>query len=214
MKKIVLIGAGGHCKVIIDIINYNKEFEIVGIVDKENNKKEKILGIPVIGTDFILKDLYNKGVEYAFICLGALNNMSLRDKIMNNLKKIGFKFPVLIHGDATVSKYSYIGEGTCVMAKAVINAGAQIGINSIINTCAIIEHDCNIGRNCHISPNCVLGGEVNIGRCTHIGIGSTIINGINMGENITIGAGSVVVKDIKQNNILAFGNPAKFVRYK
>ncbi|WP_027633910.1 acetyltransferase [Clostridium hydrogeniformans] len=215
MKKIVLIGAGGHCKVIIDLIKSKKEFEIIGILDKESNKDmNKVLDIPIIGTDSILQDLYNSGVEYAFICVGAINNMNIRNVIMSRLESIGFKFPVLIHRDAIVSSYSSIEDGTCIMSKAVINPDSTIGRNSIVNTGAIIEHDCRISSNCHVSPGCILGGNVELGVDTHIGIGSTVSNGVRIGNNVTIGAGSVVVKNIDMDNVIAFGNPAKIKRYK
>lgn len=94
-----------------------------------------------------------------FLCIGALGNLNLRNKIYNNLKEIGFKLPVLIHNTAIVSNYATIGEGTCIMPGAIINSEAKIGENCIINTGAIIEHDCIIEDNCHISPRAVLGGE-------------------------------------------------------
>lgn len=211
MNKIVLIGAGGHCKVIIDIIKSKNEYEIVGITDKI--AKENILDVPVIGNDDILQQLYNKGVKYAFISIGALNHICMRNNIYNKLKSIGFKVPRLFHNTSVISKYSHIQEGTCVMAGVIINPDVYIGKNCIINTGSIIEHDCKIGDNTHISPNVSIAGGVNIGVSTHIGIGASVIEGITIGDNVTIGAGSVVVDNIDDNS-LAVGIPAKVIKIK
>jgi sugar O-acyltransferase (sialic acid O-acetyltransferase NeuD family) len=212
MEKIVLIGAGGHCKVIIDIIKSRNEFEIVGITD-EKQKINNVLDVPIIGSDEILYQIFNSGVQYAFISIGALNNINLRNLIYDKLEKIGFKIPVLIHKNATVSEYSEIKDGTCVMPGAIINAGSCIGKNCIINTGCVIDHDCNIGNNTHISPNVTIAGNVNIGNNTHIGIGSSIIQGLSLGSNVTIGAGAVVITNIN-DNALAVGIPAKVIRIK
>lgn len=212
MKKIVLIGAGGHCKVVIDIINSQKAFEIIGITDNDVSIGS-VLGIPVIGTDDKLHDLYENQVQYAFICIGALDNLELRMKLFNKLTQIGFKLPVLVHRDAVVSPHSKIEAGTCVMAGAIVNAESTIGENCIINTGAIIEHDCKISNNCHISPGVVLAGGVEIGSNTHIGIGASVIQNIKIGRNTVIGSGAAVIRNIGAYT-LAIGVPAVEVQRK
>lgn len=211
MKKIVLIGAGGHCKVIIDILKNIDEYEIVGITDGRINGK--VLNIPIIGDDSMLQKLYKDGVRYAFICVGALGNMEARNVIYNKLKQIGFELPILIHKSAIISPYVFIDEGTCVMPGAIINPDTIIGVNCIINTGSVVEHDCKIGDNTHISPKVAIAGGVNIGHNTHIGIGSSIIQNKNIGNNVTIGAGAVVISDV-EDNALALGIPAKTIRIK
>lgn len=209
MEKIVLIGGGGHCKVIIDILRKEKKYEIVGICDR--NVGEKIMGVPVIGDDSVLPQLLKSGVENAFICIGALGNPHKRIKIMNNLMELGFKLPTAIHPEAVISEEVLIEEGTCVMAGAVINAGSKIGKLSIINTSSVVEHDCVIERNVHISPRACICGNVKIGCNSHIGAGSTVIQGIKIGGNSTIGAGAVVIRDIKDKS-KAVGVPAKIIK--
>lgn len=204
MDKIVLVGGGGHCKVIIDIIRSNYELDIEGIVDIRR-KEEYVLDIPVIGTDDDLKRLYNCGVHNAFVCVGDLK---IRERVYNNLKKIGFKLPVLVHESSIISPYTKIKDGTCIMAGAIINPGAVINENCIINSGAVIEHDCTIGRNTHISPNVAIAGGVTIGENCHIGIGSSVIPGIRIGSNVVIGAGAVVIGNIPDDT-LAVGVPAK-----
>ncbi|WBW99436.1 acetyltransferase [Oceanirhabdus sp. W0125-5] len=208
MEKIIIVGGGGHCKVIIDIIRLGKEYEIWGIIDNIGNQ---IMGVPVIGKDEDLKRIFLSGVTNAAIGIGGLNNPSLRWRIYKELKCIGFKLPVLIHPKACVSDYSKISEGTCIMAGAKINPAVQMGKINIINTGAIVEHDCCIGDNAHISPGAVVCGGCTIGGNAQVGANSVVIQGISIKENSIIGAGSVVTRDIEENSI-AYGNPAKVTR--
>jgi sugar O-acyltransferase (sialic acid O-acetyltransferase NeuD family) len=212
MKKIVLVGAGGHCKVIIDLIRSIGEYEIVGITDK-NNVNEKIFSIDIIGDDSKLQEIYDLGVEYAFICVGALENIKFRNKLFDVLKDIGFKLPVLVHRKAVVSEYAKIDEGSCVMAGAIINSGASIGKNCIVNTGSIIEHDCVVKDNSHISPNACLAGGVIIGHNTQIGLSSSVIQNVIIGNNVILGSGAVAIDNIDDDTI-ATGVPAKVIRYK
>lgn len=210
MKKIVLIGAGGHCKVIIDIIKTKHEYDIIGITDT-NIKQENILGVPILGDDSILPELYLSGVKDAFICIGALEDISFRNKFYNKLKKLGFQLPVLIHKNSIVSSYVKIGDGSCVMPGVVINPNVNIGYNCIINSSSIIEHDCYIGNNSHIASKSALGGGVSIGYNTFIGMGTSVIQGIKIGNNVIVGAGAVVIDNISDNSI-AVGVPARIIR--
>ncbi|MCY6370507.1 acetyltransferase [Clostridium ganghwense] len=210
MEKIVLVGGGGHCKVIIDIIKSMRKYEIVGITDNKGIG-DKILDIPIIGNDEVLSQVYKGGVRNAFVSLGALNNMNLRDEIYYKLRNIGYEIPKLIHNKAVVSPYAKVEDGTCVMAGAVINTGAVIQENCIINTSSVIEHDCFVGRNSHVSPRACIAGGVKIGNNSHIGMGASIIQGINVGSNVVIGAGSVVLNHVK-DNVTAVGVPAKIIK--
>lgn len=212
MKKIVLIGAGGHCKVVIDIIKSTNKYEIIGITDR-NVEKNNLLDIPILGDDSILESLYKKGIKHAFICIGALGDLKIRNIIYDRLKKIGFNIPVLIHKKAIVSPHSNIKSGTCVMAGAIVNSGVTIEENCIINTGSIIEHDCIIKNNVHISPKVALGGNTIIGENTHIGIGATVIHGIYIEKNVTVGAGAVVIRNIKSDNTVV-GIPAENIKRK
>jgi sugar O-acyltransferase (sialic acid O-acetyltransferase NeuD family) len=213
MEKIVLVGAGGHCKVIIDLIKSAFEYDIVGITDSAYayGEEKLVLDVPIIGDDNILEELYNTGIKNAFVCVGALQNISTRDKIYNNLKAIGFNIPTLIHRAAMVSPYANIADGTCVMAGAIINPDAFIGENCIVNTGAVIEHDCIVQRNTHISPRACIAGGVKIGVNTHVGMGSSIIQGIHIGNNVIIGAGAVVIENIV-DNVTTVGIPSKIIK--
>ena len=211
-KKIVLIGGGGHCKVVISILKKIDSFEIVGIAD--NYKIGSLIsGVKVIGTDDDLKDIYKNGVHNALVTVGSIKNNTKRYKLFNMAKKIGYKFPVIISPEAIIDKSIRIDEGTVIMPGSIINIDSSIGKNCIINTSAIIEHDCKIGDYCHIAPGVHISGAVNIGELSFIGIGVIMIQGIKIGKNVTIGAGSVVLKDIP-DNVIAVGNPAKIIKSK
>jgi len=204
-KKVVLIGGGGHCKVVISILKKLDNFEIAGIVD--NYKADSFINeIKIIGTDDDLKDIYKSGMHYTLITVGSIKDNTKRYKLFNMAREIGYNFPVIISPEAIVDESVKIGEGTVIMPGSIINIDSSIGKNCIINTGVIIEHDCKIGNHCHIAPGVHISGAANIGELSFIGIGVTIIQGIKIGNNVTIGAGSVVIKDISDNVKIRFGN--------
>ena len=209
MKKIIIVGAGGHGKVIADLIYNSDDFELMGFIDADEKKLgNEILYSKVIGTDDDLKDLLAKGVKYAFSGVGGIGDNSIRRKIFDKLIGIGFEIPYLIHNSAIISNFVEISSGTLINAGVVINANTKIGKNVIINTSASIDHDCVIGDNVHIAPSVTLSGGVKIGKNSHIGTGAIVIQGVNIGENTIVGAGAVVVNDLA-DNITVVGIPAK-----
>lgn len=207
-RKILLIGAGGHCKVVIDLLLVSKEYDVIGIIDLKEKIGEKIFGIKVLGPDSDLPTFYKKGIKYCFVSLGSTGDPSLRVKLYNIAIKTGFMFPNLIHPSALISRQAKMGCGNYIAPKVVINSGAQIGNNCIINTGAIIEHDCKIGNFVNLCPGSLLSGSVNIGDYSHIGTGSIVSHGLTIGTRAIIGVGSVVVKNIP-NSVVSYGNPCK-----
>lgn len=216
-KKILLLGAGGHCKSIIDTLFGLNIYEDIAIVEKKDvNSKhmlnEDILNIPIIGTDDDLEQLLSRGYKDAFISVGSFIDISIRKKLFNKIKTMGFNIPNIIDRTSIVSENAIIGEGNYVGKRAVINVNAKLSNCTIINTGSIVEHDCNIEPFVHLAPGSILCGNVFIGEGTHVGAGSIIKQGIHVGNNTMIGMGSVVVKDIGSNK-KAFGNPCKEVHY-
>jgi sugar O-acyltransferase (sialic acid O-acetyltransferase NeuD family) len=191
MKDILIIGGGGHCKSVIDVIESTGEYKIYGIIDISEKVGQKVLGYEIIGTDEDLEK-YRNDVELAFIAIGFINSVELRIKIYNKLKQLNFKLPVIISPLAYVSKHSFIEEGTVVMHYAVINAGAKIGKNCIINTKALIEHDAIIGDFSHISTGAIINGGVIVGKYSFVGSNATTKQYIKIIENSFIKAGTVV----------------------
>lgn len=212
-KKLVLIGGGGHCKVVISQLKRLNEFEIVGVTDRYKPVGTPIASSTIIGKDEKLKEFYEKGVRYALITIGSVKDNTKRRKLFDIAKEIGYEFPIVISPFAVVSTTVKISEGTVVMPHCTINPDVYIGKDCIINTGAIIEHDCKIGDHVHIAPGVHISGEVEIGNLSFIGIGSTIIQGVRIGKNVTVGAGTVVIKNIP-NDVVIVGNPGRIIKYK
>lgn len=202
-KKVVIIGAGGHAKVIADIIEKSGD-EIVGFLD--DNKE---IGTTIIKEYKVIGDLNNR-----FAMAVTKENLEFIIAIGDNKKREeishspNLKFYTAIHPSAQIGLDVEIKEGTVVMANVCINSSAKIGKHCIINTGAIIEHDNIIEDFVHISPNVALGGTVKIGESTHVGIGSIVKNNITICKNCTIGAGAVVVKNIIEEGTYV-GVPAR-----
>ncbi len=191
MKKIILIGGGGHCKSVIDVIEQEKKYKIHGIVDKPKFLGSKILGYKVIGSDLDLEYLAQE-YKHAIITVGQIQSPSVRIKLFKMASKAGFKFPSIISPRAYVSKHSSIGMGTIVMHYAVVNADVSIGKNCIINTKSLIEHDCEISDHCHISTCATINGSVKIRSKSFIGSSTTIRDGVTIKEDSFIKAHSLV----------------------
>ncbi len=191
MKNIILIGGGGHCKSVIDVIEQEGTFKITGIIDKSKFLGTKILGYPVIGNDGDLEKLVKEN-QNAMITVGQLKSSSLRVKLYKLAIKAGYIFPYIISPRAYVSKYSKIGNGSVIMHNAIINPNTTVGENCIINTKALIEHDCSISNHCHISTNAIINGGVKIGQNSFIGSNVVTKNNITIDKNSFIKAGSLV----------------------
>ena len=171
-EKIVLIGGGGHCHSVIDVIEQTNKYEIIGIVDTKENIGKKVLDYEIIACDDDLESLF-KTYKKAVITIGHIKTNEIRVKLFQKLINIGFDLPVIISPLAYVSKHSFIDEGTIIMHHALINANARIGKNCIINSKALIEHDAIVEDNCHISTASVINGGVVVKENTFFGSNAT-----------------------------------------
>ncbi|MEA3383836.1 MAG: acetyltransferase [Campylobacterota bacterium] len=171
-KEILLIGGGGHCKAVIDVIEQEGKYKIAGIIDKKELIGQKVLNYNIIGCDDDLQSLLSL-YKYAIVTIGQIKSPNLRIKLFNKLKKTGYTLPTIISPIAYVSKHAKIEEGSIIMHHALINASTSIGKNCIINTKALIEHDCIIEDNCHISTASIINGGVVVKKGTFIGSNST-----------------------------------------
>lgn len=195
MRHIVLFGAGGHGKVVRDIVEqmheYDLESSIVAVYDDYVLEKMMDGTLPILNSEDAFRAFVEKnGSVYGLIGIG---NNAIRERLS---REYPIRYAVAIHPTAIIADDVKIGEGTVVMAGAIINPGAKIGRHCIINTGAIVEHDCVIGDYVHISPGVKMAGDVAIGRMCHIGVGASIIPKIKIGENVIVGAGTVVIRDI------------------
>ncbi|MGL5100570.1 MAG: acetyltransferase [Fusobacteriaceae bacterium] len=184
-KEVIIIGAGGHSKVIVDILKLNGR-KIAGILDDNPNNQEAFGKLELIEK---YKNIYD------FVI--AIGSNKIRKMISEKYKA---NYIVAIHPKAIIAGDVELEEGTVIMAGAIINSGSKIGKHCIVNTGAIIEHDNTIEDFVHISPGAVLAGTVKIGKSTWVGAGATIINNITVGENCVIGAGTVIVRDVRSES--------------
>ncbi|MDO4229003.1 MAG: acetyltransferase [Capnocytophaga sp.] len=197
----ILYGASGHAKVIIDILKHHNT-NVIKIID-DTPKLDSIFDIPVEKNE--LPDESNLPM------IISIGDNETRKKISEKYSSINYQ--TAIHPNAVISEFCNIGEGSVIMANAVINPCAKIGKHCIINTAAIVEHDCQIADFAHISPNASLAGGVEIGEGTHIGIGACIIQGVKIGKWAIIGAGAVIIKDVPDFATVV-GNPGKIIKFK
>ncbi|MFC2035007.1 acetyltransferase [Chloroflexota bacterium] len=209
---IIGLGAGGHAKVVIEILRLSNNYELVGLLDSRQELwNTELLGIPVIGDDSLLAELNKRGINYAFIGLGTIGDTRPRRRLYEKARRQGFQIANVIHPQAVIAPSVIIGYGSTIMAGVVINAAAQLGDNVIINTSAVVEHDCVISNHVHIATGARLASGVHVGEGTHIGLGSSILQCIHIGCNAIIGTGAVVVDDVP-DNVTVTGIPARILK--
>ena len=196
MKKIILVGGGGHCKSCIDVIENENKYKIIGIID---NNKNSLLNYKVFRESYINKKLIKN--NYSLVTVGHIKNYKLRVKLFNKLRNLGFKIPTIISPSAYISKHAVIGKGTIVMHGVIINAGVKIGNNCIVNTNSLIEHDVVIGDHVHISTEVTINGGVVIGNKVFIGSRSIIKDNIGIGDFSIVGANLYIKKNLKKNSL-------------
>jgi UDP-N-acetylbacillosamine N-acetyltransferase len=199
-SKLLILGAGGHGKVVADAAVEAGIWREMKFLDDVATKN-------VVGS---IKSLPNFSTA-EFDVVVAIGDNKIRKTLIDWAKELGFNIATVIHPTAFVSKSSKIGYGTVIFANSVVNACASIGYGCIINTGSIVEHDCSIGDAAHICPNATLAGGAKIGNSTRVGMNSCVIEKTVVGKNVIIGAGSSVINDI-EDNVTAVGVPAKIIK--
>ena len=213
MKKkedVILIGDGGHAKIITDIIELNKVYNIIGFTST-NPKNKFFYNYPLLGDDNIMPSYFEKGVNKVAIGIGGYKDNNLRTKIYNFVKDIGFEVINVIHPKSIISETCEIGKGNVIFAGVIINPEVKIGNNIIIATGATIDHETIIKDNCLISAGVTIGANVIIEEKVLCALGSKIISGMFIHENSLIGAGAVVTNSIIENGVYV-GIPAKRIK--
>ncbi len=205
-EPVVIIGSGGHAKVVIELIRAAGKFQIAGCTGLAGDGFV-LDDVPVLGNDSVLRSLLAGGVKKAFVAIG---DNRLRVELLGHATEIGFELVNAISPNAVISPSATLGKGIAIMAGAVINASAYIGDGAIINTNASVDHDCVVSNGAHICPASALAGNVKIGSESFLGIGTCVVPGVRVGNRAVIGAGSVVIRDIP-DDVTAIGAPARIV---
>ena len=207
--QVVGLGAGGHAKVVIEILELMGGHELVGLLDpKQDLWNTRVHGVTVLGDDSLLPELHSQGVHAAFVGIGSVKDTWPRLQSYKKARDLGFQLVKAIHPRAVISPSALIGDGPTIMAGAIVNTSARLGDNVIVNTGAIVEHDCIIGHHSHIATGARLTATVTVGEGVHVGAGATVRQSINIGPRAIIGAGSVVVDDVLAESLVV-GVPAR-----
>lgn len=207
LPPLVLVGAGGHAKVVIEVARAAHRFSIAGLIDPRP-AAPAVLGVPVLGGDDILPKLRGEGVAWAFVALGG---NALRQRIGDELRAAGYRLATLVHPSAEVMPSARLGEGVVVMPRVVVSAEARVDDMAILNTGAVVEHDNRIGVAAHVAPLAALAGNVRVGARALIGVGSAIRPGVSVGDDAVVGAGAAVVADVPAGATVG-GVPARALR--
>jgi UDP-perosamine 4-acetyltransferase len=211
MRRVVGIGAGGHAKILVELLQGVGGCTLVGFTDPRPDLKDtRLLGVPILGDDSLLPGLRCEGVEAAFVGVGATRDVIVRKKLYELATGCGFEMITLVHPRAYVAPSARLGRGTVVLPCAVVNTDVTIGDNVTVYSGVIVEHDSVIGDHVHLSPGVHVAGGVAIGQEAFVGIGASIIQGIRIGAGAIIGAGAAVIRDVPAGST-AVGVPARIL---
>lgn len=202
-RPLVVFGAGGHGKVVADVLLAAGE-RVAGFVDDGRPAGSIVMGLPVLGGASWL------AANAARVALGVGDNRA-RARVAEACADIGADLATAIHPRAVVSPSARIDVGAVVMALAVVNPDAVVERGAVVNTAAVVEHDCVVGRFAHVSPNAAMAGACRVGALAHLGIGAVMLPGTAIGDETVVGAGAVVTRDLP-GQVIARGVPAKTVR--
>ncbi len=206
---LLLIGGGGHCAALIDVIESTQQYQIVGIVEAAGVIHADFMGYPVVGTDEDLPALL-KQTPNCVISVGQLKTSVVRQKLYQQVLDAGGQLPVIISPLAHIAKQAQIGDGTVVMHYALVNSMAKIEENCIINSYALVEHGTNVAAHCHLATRSTLNGDCRIEQGCFIGSGAVVLQGRSVAASTIVGAGAVVAEDILQSGTYV-GVPAHLI---
>lgn len=206
-KKVLIFGAGGHAKVVVDAIERGRRYSILGLIDDDPRRTdERVAGCRILGTRAALASLRRR-TRWALVAVG---DNAARVEIAALLRGHGFELVTVVHPKATVAPSVRLGAGTIVLAGAVVNSDTVVGENVIINTAASVDHDCTLGEGAHIAPGANLAGWVRIGRLSLVGVGVSVIDRIEIGEQAIVGAGAAVISNVPAG-MTVVGVPARIL---
>lgn len=208
----VILGGGGHTRVLIDALQQSKAATLYAVLEPEpTHWGQTLYDVPIRGDDAFLPQLIQEGVNSFVVGVGSLGDATLRRRLFDFGLAHGLEAINVIHPNAVISERAQLGRGVQVLAGSIINAGTELGDNVLINTGAIIEHDCLIEDDVHVATGAKLAGTVRVGRGAHIGAGASIRHKITIGAGAVVGVGAAVVKDVPPLTVVV-GVPARPLR--
>ena len=208
----VILGGGGHAKVVLDVIRASGAARVVAVLDRDRSLWGKeMLGVVVRGGDELLPVLVREGCTAFVVGVGSVGESAPRQRLYALGLQHALSPVTCVHPSAVVSPDAAIGRGTVLAPLCVVNAGARVGDNVIVNTGAIVEHDCLVEDHAHVATGAQLAGAVRVGRGAHIGAGATVREGLAVGDDAIVGAGAVVVHDVPPGAVV-IGVPARKLR--
>lgn len=202
--RVVIFGGGGHARTVVDLLRRSHQFKPIGIVD-DNLPGEEVLGLQLLGTRQVLKDVYSQGVHLAVNAVAGLTRIQTRIEIFTLLADCGFAFPILIHPNAVIEPSAQLADGVQIFGSAFIGSAVEVGFGAIINTGAILSHDCTVGAHAHIAPGAILAGGVEVGAASLIGMGVSTGIGVQIGEGSQIGNGARIHASVPPGMIVRAG---------
>lgn len=194
LPSILLVGAGGHARACIDVIEHEGRFAVAGLIGLASEVGSTVLGYPVLGSDEDLPVLTER-FGRALIAVGQIKTSAARERIFSRLMELGCTMPTIVSPRGYVSRHAQVGMGTIVMHGAIVNAAAVVGQNCILNSHSLVEHDAVIGDHCHVSTNVAVNSGVRVGEGTFIGSGTSVRQGLTIGARCVIGMGQRVLAD-------------------
>jgi sugar O-acyltransferase (sialic acid O-acetyltransferase NeuD family) len=202
---ILIYGAGGHAKALMEMVRAIGTFQIAGILDDKVPAGTRVLDIPVLGPREIIPQLIERGLRQAANGVGGIIDINIRVKLFELLENMGLALPRLLHPRATVEPSASAGDGVQVFANAYVGSSVVLQPKCMINTNAVVSHDCEIGSYTHIAPGALLAGHVHVGERSLIGMGVTTTIGIKIGNGVRIGNGAVIYADVPDKSIIPAG---------
>jgi UDP-N-acetylbacillosamine N-acetyltransferase len=210
LNDIVIVGAGGHARVVLDVIRLTRAYNPVGFIDSTNPQRWNTQheGLPILGGEDTLTRLRAGGITHAVVAIGG---NEARMRVAADLVRKDFTLATLIHPGAIVAERVAIGAGTVVFAGAIVNPATRIGANVILNTGCTVDHDCDVGDGAHLAPGVHIAGHVTVGSCALVGVGAAVRPGVKIGSNAVVGVGAAVVSDVA-DGVTVTGVPAREVK--
>lgn len=204
MSRLLIVGAGGHGKVVAEAALASKNWNEIAFLDGRSPELRRVLDWSVIGKDTEAERFRADYPE----CVVAIGDNRLRVARLAALENAGFRLPVIVHPACWVSPSARIGAGTVLVAGAIVNAAATLGRGCIVNTGATVDHDCVLGDGVHVAPGAHVGGDATIGARTWVGMGAAVRHGVKIGTDVMVGAGAAVVEDLP-DGVTVVGVPAR-----